>query len=260
VVTSFEFQLHEVGTVLAGLLIHPLERARELLRFYREYAASAPDELTAYAVATTTPDGLKASVLAACYCGDDLDQGARLLEPLRKFGPPIADTIAPMSYVALQQMWDAGFPYGIRSYWKSTFLSSLSDGAIDVFASYAQSRTSPRAVCGIEPWHGKAQRVAPQATAFGLRKDMFSLHILTQWEEGDPEPHIRWTRSFWKALQPYSAGTVYVNVLSNDDAGRIREAYGANYPRLIEIKRRYDPANLFRVNQNIAPATGIASV
>jgi hypothetical protein len=186
VVTSFEFQLHPIGTVLAGMVIHPLERARELLRFYRDYAASSPDELTVYAAAMTTPDGFNASAMAVCYCGEHLERGAQLLQPLREFGPPIADTIGPMPYVALQQMWDAGFPYGIRSYWKSTFLSGLSDEAIDVFVSHAHSRTSPRAVCAIEPCHGKAQRVPPEAAAFGLRKHMFSLHILTLWEEGDP--------------------------------------------------------------------------
>jgi FAD/FMN-containing dehydrogenase len=259
VVTSFEFQLHPIGAVLAGLLIHPLEHASEVLRFYREYAALAPDEVTVYAVALTTPDGFKALAIAPCYCAEDLERGAQLLDPLRKFGPPVADTVGPMPYVALQQMLDAGFPYGIHSYWKSNFLSSLTDDAIDVFVSYAHSRTSPRSVCVIEPCHGKAQRVAPEAAAFGLRKHMFSLHILTLWEEGEPELHIQWARSFWTALQPYSAGTVYVNVLSNDDAGRIREAYGANYPRLVEIKQKYDPTNLFRVNQNISPAVGAAS-
>jgi len=256
VVTSFEFQLHSVATVLAGMLIHPLEHAGEVLRFYRDFAASAPDELTIYAAALTTPDQFEALAIALCYCGDDLEQGAKLLEPLRKFGPPVADMVGPMPYVAVQQMLDAAFPYGIHSYWKSNFISSLTDNAIDMFVSYAQSRTSPRTICVIEPCHGQAQRVAPEAVAFGLRKHIFNLHILTLWEEGDPEPHIQWTRRFWAAMRPYSAGTVYVNALAADDAGRIREAYGANYPRLVEIKQKYDPANLFRVNQNINTAFG----
>jgi FAD/FMN-containing dehydrogenase len=255
VVTSFEYQLYPISTVISGLLIHPLERGGDVLRFYRDFVASAPDELTVYAGALTTPDGFDALALVPCYCGEDLDEGARLLEPLRRFGSPVADMLRPVPYVAMQQMMDAAFPYGIRSYWKSNFLRALTDEAIDTFVSFARSRTSPRSICIIEHYHGKAQRVEPDATALALRTEMFDLVILTLWEEGDPEPHIQWTRQFWTAMKPHSAGTVYVNALSVGDEGRIHEAYGANYGRLAELKMKYDPANLFRVNHNIQPAT-----
>jgi hypothetical protein len=198
---------------------------------YRDFAASAPDELTVYAAALTTPDRFDALAIALCYCGDDLEPQAKnfsgCYESLEK---PVADMVGPMPYVVVQQMLDAAFPCGVRSYWKSNFISTLTDDAIDVFVSYARSRTSARTVCVIEPCHGQAQCVAPEAAAFGLRQHMFNLHILTLWEEGDPEPHIQWTRRFWTAIRPYSADAVYVNALGTDDVGRIREAYGANYP------------------------------
>jgi FAD/FMN-containing dehydrogenase len=253
VVTSFEYRLYPIGTVISGLLVHPLERGADVLRFYREYVASAPDEVTVYAGALTTPDGFEALALVPCYCGDDLEEGARLLAPLRKFGPPVADLVAPMPYVAMQQIMDAACPSGIHSYWKSNFLRALTDEAIETFVSHARARTSPRTIAIIEHYHGQALRVPPSATAFGLRTEMFDLVILTMWEGGDPERHIQWTRTFWNAMKPSSAGTVYVNALSVGDENRIREAYGANYERLAEIKTKYDASNVFRVNQNIRP-------
>jgi FAD binding domain-containing protein len=143
VVVSFEFRLHPITTVLSGMVVHPLERGEEALRFYRDFIATAPDELTVYAGALTTPDGLPVLALVPCYCGDNVDQGLRLLAPLRKFGPPVADMVGPMPYMAMQQMLDPAAPYGIHSYWKSNFVRSLTDEAIDTFVSYARSRPSP---------------------------------------------------------------------------------------------------------------------
>ena len=254
-VVSFEYQLHPITTVLAGMLAHPLERAGQALRFYRDYIESVPDELAVYASVLSTDDGFDVFAFLPCYCGDNLETGAALLEPLRKFGPPIGDTIVPMRYEALQRMLDPAFPYGIHSYWKSNFVQTLSDDAIDTFVSYAGSRSSPRTICAFEPCHGRVQRVAPEATAaMSLRKHRLAMHLLAAWEGGDPEPHIRWTRQFWSDMQPYSAGSAYVNTLSADDSGRILEAYGSNYQRLAEIKLKYDPTNVFRVNHNIDPA------
>jgi hypothetical protein len=153
----------------------------------------------------------------------------------------------------LQRMLDPALPYGIHSYWKSNFVQTLSDGAIDTFVSHARSRTSSRTICIFEHSHGKVHRVPPEATAMSLRKHRLAMHLLAVWEGGEPEAHIRWTRQFWSAMQPYSAGSVYVNSLAVDDSDRIPEAYGLNYQRLREIKTKYDPSNVFRVNHNIRP-------
>lgn len=257
-VVSMEYRLYPISTVLAGMLVHPLERGGEVLRFYRDFVENAPDELTVYATVVTTPDGFEALVIAPCYCGEDLDEGTRLLEPLRKFGPPVADTIAPIPYPAWQQTLDSAAPYGIRSYWKSNFLRALTDDAIDTFVSFARSRTSPRTVLVIEHCHGQVNRVPAEATAVPHRDHTFNLVILTMWEGTDDAPHVEHTRRFWTAMQPYSTGTAYVNSLAADDEARLREAYGGNYARLAEIKAKYDPANVFRVNHNIVPVRAAA--
>jgi FAD/FMN-containing dehydrogenase len=257
-VTSIQYRLYPIQRVLAGHLIHPIERGGEVLRFYRDFAAAAPDELTIYASSLVLPDGFQVLAITPCYCGDNLEEGARLMEPLRKFGPPVADTVAPMPYTALQQMLDAAAPYGIRSYWKSNFLQTLDDNAIDTYVSFARSRTSPHAGFILEHCHGAVQRVAADATAVSLRDHTFNLVILTMWQDADDARHIDFTRRFYDAMQPYSAGSVYVNALSADDGGRVREAYGPNYSRLAEIKAKYDPTNLFRLNNNIRPAAAAA--
>jgi FAD/FMN-containing dehydrogenase len=258
VVVSFEYQLYPITTVLSGLILHPLECAEEAIRFFRDFIMSAPDELTVYAGVLTTPDGFPAIAFIPCYCGDDLDEGARVLAPLREFGPPVADMVGPMPYRSIQQMLDPAVPYGIHSYWKSNFMRALSDEAIETFVSFARSRTSQRTLCILEHCHGQAQRVAPDETAVAMRREMLDLVILTLWESDDPAPHIEWTRQFWTAMQPYSAGSVYVNTLSADESSRISEAYGPNYGRLAEVKAKYDPSNLFRVNHNIRPARAAA--
>jgi FAD/FMN-containing dehydrogenase len=258
VVVSLEYRLYPITTVLSGMLVHPLDRANAVIRFYRDFVATAPDELTVYAAALTTPDGFEALGLVPCYCGDNLAEGERLLRPLRDFGPPVADMVGPMPYLALQQMLDPACPYGIQSYWKSNFLRDLSDDAIDTFVSHVRSRTSPRTIAVIEHYHGQAQRVPPDETAIPLREYKFNLVLLSMWETGDPAPHIAWTREFYTAMQAFSAGSVYVNTLSADDSSRVHEAYGQTYERLAEIKAKYDPSNLFRVNHNIRPAKAAA--
>jgi hypothetical protein len=259
VVVSLEYKLYPITTVLSGLILHPLERGAEALRFFRDFIGNAPDELTVYAGVLTTPDGFQALAIIPCYCGDSLDDGSRLLAPLRKFGPPVADMVGPMPYASMQQMLDPAVPYGIHSYWKANFMRLLSDEAIETFVFYARSRTSQRTICMLEHCHGQAQRVAPEETAVAMRQEMLDLVILSLWEGGDPTPHIEWTRQFWTAMQPYSAGSVYVNALSADESSRIAEAYGRNYSRLAEVKGKYDPVNLFRVNHNIRPAKAATS-
>jgi FAD/FMN-containing dehydrogenase len=253
IVTSFEFQLHPVGQVLAGMVMHPMERAQEVLRFYREYSSAAPDELTAYAAMVTTPDGHPAIGIALCYCGA-LAEGERVVEPVRKFGPPLIDLIHPMSYLEAISMLDAASPAGNHYYFKTSTVKELSDEAISAIASYGAARTSPWTVVLIEHLHGAASRVVPAETAFAQREESYIVGIFAGWMEGEASTHIEWARSFWKAMQPWASGA-YVNYLGEEGEERVQVAYGINYQRLRDLKKRYDPDNFFHFNQNIKPAS-----
>jgi FAD/FMN-containing dehydrogenase len=188
------------------------------------------------------------------YSGEDLEEGARIIAPLRRFGPPIADLVGPMPYTILQTMVDSAVPYPIRSYWKATYMNAMPDEAIDAFVANAAARVSLRTLALIEHAHGASARVAPDATAFALRGEPFDLVLLSMWDNaGEDQKNIEWTRSFYSAMQPWSAHSVYVNGLDQDDGGRVREAYGMNYARLSQVKATYDPENRFRRNQNIQP-------
>ena len=219
-----------------------------------------PDELVVYAAAMTGPDGTRLLAIIPAYTGPDLDEGERLLAPLRAFGPPVADLVQRMPYLAMQSMIDVACPYGaLRSYWKSNFLRALPDDAIDVFAEHAEQCPSPRTFAIIEHSHGAAARVAPRTTAFPVRQHQFDLVILSLWEDASVDvAQTTWTRAFYDAMKPWSAALVYVNALSEDDGGRVAEAYGENYRRLAEVKAKYDADNRFRRNQNIVPAPSIA--
>ena len=254
VVTSFEYRLHPVGPVLAGMVLHPLAKAKEVLRFYREYARSCPDELTAFAAMMTSPEGAPVVAIVVGYIGS-LAEGERLVAPVRKFGPPLADTIGPMSYVQLNTMFDQAFPYGgVQRYWKSSFLKHLGDDLLDILVDRTATMRSPMSMVGFFHFHGAACRVGPNETAFGLREDQWDYDIISQWLDPREAPHhIRWTREFWTAVEPFATGGVYVNHLDAEEATRIRAAYGTNYERLVALKNTYDPTNLFRLNQNIKP-------
>ncbi len=254
VVTSFEYQLHPVGPmILGGMVVHPIDRAEEVLRFYRDFAVSQPDELTTYAAILTMPDGNMVIALVACYAGP-IEEGARALAPLKQFGPPAADMIGPMPYTALQSMLDGAFPYGRQNYWKSTYMSTIGDAAIETIVHHARAVPSPHSVVLIEDFHGAAGRVAQDAMAFGHRDTPHALVILSNWSDpNESERNIGWTRAFFAAMQPHMAGGVYVNDMGHDEGSeRVRSAYGENYPRLAAIKAQYDPTNFFRMNQNIA--------
>jgi FAD/FMN-containing dehydrogenase len=257
VVTSITYRLYPVTEVISGMIVHPLSRAREALAFYRDFvSAGLPDELVVYASAITTPEGVPVIAIIPAYTGKDLDEGERLLAPLRAFGPPVADSVQRMPYLAMQSMIDPACPYGVmRSYWKSHFLSALPDTAIETFVQHAERCTSPRTFSIIEHAHGAVARVAPDATAFPIREHQFNLVVLTLWEDAsDDARQIAWTRAFYGAMQPWSAALVYVNALSDDDGGRVAEAYGLNFQRLADVKAKYDPGNMFRRNQNVPPA------
>jgi len=254
IVTAFEYRLHPIGQVLAGMLVHPLDRTEELLSFYRDYAHAAPDELTAYAAIVNGPGGMPVAAITVCYDGL-IEQGQRLLAPLRAFGPPLADTIRPMSYLETVHMLDAGSPDGRKYYDRANSLPELSDEAIATIADYAATRTSPFSQILIQHIHGAAARISPDATAaHALRGEQFLLGIIGAWEDDDAATHQSWVRAFWSETQPFARAGTYVNFMSEDEGARVRAAYGPNYERLAAIKATYDPENVFQLNQNIKPA------
>ncbi len=253
VVTSFEYQLHPVSMVLGGMLIHPMQRAREVLRFYRDFTAAAPDEVIVFAAMMTSPDGVPIIALVPLYNGP-LDAGEAALRPLREFGPPIVDQVGPMPYLAVQSMLDGGFPAGQQVYWRSSFLKNLDDDAIDTLLERVAAVTSPLSVALIEQFGGAVSRVGRDETAFDHRDSLYNLAIVGRWiDPAEADPHIAWTRDSLDAMNPYARG-VYVNYLGEEGDARIRSAYGdAKYQRLLALKNTYDPTNLFRLNQNIRP-------
>lgn len=257
VVTSFEYRLHPVGQVLGGMVAHSLDRASDVLRYLREFAPTAPNDLTTMAAFVTAPDGTKLLAIFVCYSGA-LAEGERILSPLRAFGPPLADEIAAMPYLRLQSLLDPGFPSGLQNYWKSSFLRHLSDEAIDLLVDGFRSVPSPTSAMAIEHLGGAISEVGNEETAFAHRGAPFNLLIVGIWPDPtDAQRHVKWVRQIWEAMQPHSTGGVYVNYLGREaDEGpqRVRAAYGREqYERLLALKRKYDPDNVFRMNQNIDP-------
>jgi FAD/FMN-containing dehydrogenase len=257
VVTSFEYQLHPVSQVLGGMLIHPLEQAKDVLRFFREFTQTAPDAFISTVALLTSPDGAPVVATIVCYNGP-MAEGERVLQPLRAFGPPLADQIGPMAYTTLQHMLVDGFPPGLQNYWKSNFLRDLSNDAIAVIVDGFTTAPAPTSAVAIEYIGGAVRRVDENATAFNHRHSPYNLLIVGIWPDpANNDANIRWVREFWQAAQPFSSGGVYVNYLgqtADEGTERIKEAYGvAKYERLLALKKKYDPTNLFRLNQNINP-------
>jgi len=254
VVTSFEYQLHPVGPVLAGMVVHPMSRAKDVLQFYRDFCRGCPDEMVAAGALMTSHDGDPVAVIVAAFIGDPT-AGEKAVASLRKFGPPLVDTIAPMSYVALNTLFDAAFPYGgVQRYWKSSFLKELGDDMLDIITARSAKFLSPMSNVLFFHLHGAATRVDRDATAFGLRDDQWDYDVISQWNDpGESPDHIQWTREFWTAVEPFASGQVYVNHLDAEEGTRIRAAYSDNFGRLVALKNKFDPTNLFRLNQNIKP-------
>jgi len=254
VVTSFEYRLHPVGPVLAGMAVHPFAKVKEVLQFYRDFSSTTHEALTTYAVSMTAPDGTKVVAIAVCYSGPPAE-GERLIAPVRQFGPPLEDQIRPMPYTELQSMLDAANPPGHQYYMKAHFLREIRDEAIDILVDHFARVPSPLSMLFFQQAGGAMQR---GNTAYAHRDALYNLLLLAQWlEPGESERHVRWTRELWQALRPYATGGVYVNDIGrevDEGADQVRAAYGANYQRLAELKQKYDPTNLFRHNQNIKPA------
>lgn len=255
VVTSFEFRLHPVDAVLGGMVIHPLDRAGDVLRFYREFTATEPDALTSYAALLTTPEGHPVVAIVTCYVGDPSD-GERVVAPIRRFGTPIADLIGPTTYVAMQSLLGPAYPAGRLNYWKSSMTNEIPDELIDTLSDHVKRVPSPFTSTVLAECHGAYSRVGKSDTAYWPRDQRYDLVIISSWENpSETDRNIAWTRSFFDAIDPYLSRSVYVNDLGDDEGhDRIRAAYGGNYDRLLTLKRKYDPANLFRMNQNIDPA------
>jgi FAD/FMN-containing dehydrogenase len=254
VVTSFEYQLHPVSTVLGGMVIHPYERAADVLRFHQEFTSTVPDDVTSGAGILTAPDGMLVSAIVACYSGPPED-GERVLAPLREFGPPLADTIAPIPYVVMQTLLDPAFPYGRQNYWKSGLTNEVTEGMIDTLVRYAAEKPSPYSVVLIGHFGGAGSRVDKRATAYYHRDLVYDVLMVSSWDDPQhTDSNIQWSRACYQAVEPMLARGIYVNDMSGDESdARTRQAYGENHERLVELKRRYDPTNLFRLNQNISP-------
>ena len=256
VVTSFEYRLHPVGPLLAGMVLHPMAKAREVLCFYRDYARNCPDEALAAAALMTTPEGAPVVAIIVSYIGN-ISDGEAVVAPLRQFGSPLVDTIAPTSYVQLNTLFDAAVPYGgVQRYWKSSFLKELGDDLIEILIERSAKMLSPMSMVLFFHLHGAAARVDRNATAFGLRDDQWDYDVISQWTDlTESAGHVQWTREFWTAVEPFATGEVYVNHLDSEEATRIRAAYSQGYERLVALKNKYDPTNLFRLNPNIKPTS-----
>ncbi len=263
VVTSFEFRLHAVGPeVVSAQAFHPLEDAREVLRFYRDFMETAPDEVTVYALAMRVPPvepfpeeqhGEVSLVMLASHCGDP-QEGEGVLAELTGFGKPILAGVQRVPYTVLQQGFDAGLAPGPRWYSRAHMLSEISDGAIETFLEYAAALPGQFTVAYFEPLGGAIGRVDRDATAFPHRDAAYELHIFPGWTDpSHDEALMRWAREFHNAMAPYATGGVYVNLLDRDEEPRIPNAYRANYDRLSQLKAKWDPENLFRINHNIRP-------
>ena len=263
IVTSFEFGLHDVGPqVVGGLIFHPGENAAEVLRFFRDFAEEAPDDVTLAAVLRLAPPapflpedvhGKPVVALAGMHAGS-MEDAAAALEPVKRFGSPLVDVMVPRPYVQMQSMLDASWTAGFENYWKSEFVS-LPDEAVDVIVGHLETITSPLSDFKLPLLRGAVARVGEDDTAYGHRNAPFNLNINSRWAGGeDADRHVTWTRELWNAVQPFSTGGTYTNFTSEDDADRVTGSYGEEkYARLAELKERYDPTNFFRLNQNIRP-------
>jgi FAD/FMN-containing dehydrogenase len=263
VVTEFEFKLHPVGPeILAGLIVFPFDQAKQVLTRYREFVASAPEELNVWVVLRHAPPlpflpeevhGKEVVVLAVFYAGD-IAEGEKLLEPLRSFGEMHGKHIGVQPYVEWQQAFDPLLTPGARNYWKSHNFTELRDGALDYMIQFAGQMPSPQCEIFVGLIAGAPNRIPADAMAYGSRDARFVLNVHARWDElKQDEECIAWARAFFKASAPYASAGAYVNFMTEEEGDRVAAAYGSNYERLVQIKKQYDPENIFHFNQNIRP-------
>jgi FAD/FMN-containing dehydrogenase len=263
VVTRFEFALHPGGPqVLAGLIVFPFDQAGLVLRRYRDFVETAPEELNVWAVLRKAPPlpflpqavhGREIVALAVFYSGD-LAEGQRRIEPLRQFGTVVGEHIASQPYIAWQQAFDPLLAAGARNYWKSHNFTALSDGAIDALIAFGERLPSEQSEIFVALVSGAANRVPADATAYANRDARLVVNVHARWEGADADaPCIEWARAFFDASAPYASAGAYVNFMTADESARVAAAYGSNYQRLVLMKRRFDPRNILHLNQNVAP-------
>ncbi len=263
VVTSFLFKANPVSTVYAGPMLWPLDKAVELLEWYREFIAKAPEDMYGFFGFVNVPPGppfpehLHRKTMCAvvwCYTGP-MDKAEQEFLPIRKIGPPVVDFVGPMPYPALQSLFDALFPPGLQWYWKGDFVNELNDEAIKIHMKYGTELPTLLSTMHLYPINGAVHRVGKNDTPFSYRNSTWSMVIAGI--DSDPANNDRitkWAKAYWEALHPYSAGGAYINFMMEEGQSRVEATYQDNYKRLSQIKKKYDPTNLFRVNQNITPA------
>jgi hypothetical protein len=254
IVTTFEYRLHPLGPLLlAGSVLHRYDHARDAMRFYHAFSSKAPDELSVDAALVTAPSGERFFSISACYIGP-IDEGEQIVKPLREYGAPVEDRIAPVSYLQIQSAGDSIFPRGRRYYWKAQFLRDITDRAIDtLLTAYATAPSGSLLV--LQQVGGAIARVPTTETPYVNRDALYDCFPISIWDDpADDDAQIRWARDSWDAMRPFSTGGVYANNLGEEGADRVQAAYGENYRRLAVLKNKYDPANFFRLNQNIRPA------
>jgi FAD/FMN-containing dehydrogenase len=253
-VSWLEYHLHPLGMVTSGLIAHPFDRAQDVLKFFREITSGLPDDLTIFGGLLHAPDGAQIAVIILCHCGS-LAEAEVALQPIKKFGTPILDSVGPTSYEETNKMLDAGFPRGALNYWKSNFMAELSDQAIDTLVSQFAACPSPMSALVLEHIHGAATRVGVSETAFPHRREGYNFLVVSEWlDPADNAQNIAWARESYDAMRPSFSPGRYVNYLGEDDGeDAVAAAYGPNYQRLRTLKAKYDPANLFHLNQNIQP-------
>lgn len=255
VVTALTFRLHAVGQILGGLVIHPLDHARDVLQFYRDFCLTLPDEAEAYCALLTTPDGIPVVALLLGYNGP-IEEGEKVLAPARQFGQPVADLVGPMPYGTRQSMIDApNAEHGLHRYWRAAYTETISDELIDVLVTAAARFSSPLSALLFFRVHGAATRVPPEDTAFSARRAQWDFDAIGQWANGsESATHIGWLKDVWTQAEPHLKGSVYINhVAADDKPEKVRASYGENHARLRAIKAKFDPTNLFRINANIQP-------
>ncbi len=264
VVTALTLHLHPLAQVLAGAVIHPMARAGEILRFVRGFSATCTDELSVHVALASSPDGHPVVAVLPCYSGP-LAEGERVLAPLRSFGSPLADMIRPMAFAdaitppSAPQSSEALKDKVLKYRFKGHVVPALSDGAIEAIVACSAKRPSPQEVVVVRHEHGAFARMDPAATAYALRSEHYFLELITMWtEEDEATPHVAWSTDCWQAMEPYAAAGVTTNFLDDDDGeAEVRASYGSNFSRLVAVKQRYDPGNVFHVNQNISPAAAL---
>ncbi|HKD83680.1 MAG TPA: FAD-binding oxidoreductase [Terriglobales bacterium] len=261
VVTQFEFKLHPVGpNVFAGLIVFPFKEAKSVLTQYRKFVGSAPVKLNVWTVLRQAPPlpflpaevhGKEVVVLAVFYNGDP-GEGERLIAPLRRFGNVLGEHVGPMPYTQWQQAFDPLLTPGARNYWKSHNFTEISDAALDTIIEYAGKLPSPHCEIFLGLLAGVANDIPSSATAYSARDARIVINVHGRWERAEQDDEcIKWARAFFKAAAPYASAGGYVNFMTADEGERVASAYGPNYARLLEMKRRYDPENIFHLNQNI---------